>query len=54
MTLRRLGLESSLGLTRQFMFRLPAAYRFGHFFWEILEETSLLTEEVLAREKVIP
>lgn len=47
MTLRRLGLESSLGLTRQFMFRPLAAYWFGHFFWETLEETLLLTGGVL-------
>lgn len=47
MTLRRLGLESSLGLTRQFTVRPPAAYSFGHLFWETLEGTLLLTEEVL-------
>lgn len=48
------GLGVQLGPDRQFTVRPPAAYLFGHLFWETLEGTQLLTEEVLGREKVTP
>lgn len=54
MTLRRLGLESSLGLTRQFMVRPLGCLLIWAFVLGNPGGTLLLTEEVLGGEKYPP